>query len=72
MNEGRLISSRGLDIAIGGFEAHFTEHRGAHSTALHCRNQDQNYRAPPQPGVHVEPRAGTDWGCAAAPRDTPL
>ncbi len=130
MNEGRLVSSRGLDIAIDGFEAHFTEHQEAHSTALHCLHQGQpylvgplarlnlnldrlpapvravlantgirfpsrnmyhsivaravevllalheairilqTYREPPAPGVHVEPRAGTGYGCTEAPRGT--
>lgn len=36
MNEGRLVSSRGLDISADRFEAHFAEHQAPHSTALHC------------------------------------
>jgi coenzyme F420-reducing hydrogenase alpha subunit len=38
MNEGRLCSSRGLDIDQGDFEDHFEERQVPHSTALHaCR-----------------------------------
>ncbi len=36
MNEGRLVSDGGLDIAIEEFEDHFQEHQVAHSTALHA------------------------------------
>jgi coenzyme F420-reducing hydrogenase alpha subunit len=35
MNEGRVISSKGLDIAMEDFEAHFVEEHVAHSNALH-------------------------------------
>jgi len=34
-NEGRLVSSRGLDIAVTDYEEHFTEEHVAHSSALH-------------------------------------
>ena len=34
MNEGRLVSSRGLDIAVAEYEDAFAEHHVAHSTAL--------------------------------------
>jgi len=36
MNEGRLVSSAGLDIDQTEFEAHFEERHVAHSTALHA------------------------------------
>jgi coenzyme F420-reducing hydrogenase alpha subunit len=36
MNEGRLVSTRGLDIAIDAFGEHFVERHVAHSNALHC------------------------------------
>jgi len=36
MNEGRLISSAGLDIAVDEFADHFQEHQVPHSTALHA------------------------------------
>ncbi len=35
LNEGRLVSSRGLDIDIGEYEDDFEERHVAHSTALH-------------------------------------
>lgn len=37
MNEGRLISSAGLDIAQGEFPSHFEEYQVPHSNALHSR-----------------------------------
>jgi len=35
MNEGRIVSSAGLDINVRDYEAHFEETQVAHSTALH-------------------------------------
>jgi coenzyme F420-reducing hydrogenase alpha subunit len=37
MNEGRIVSSKGLDIAIEEFTHHFVEEHVAHSTALHSK-----------------------------------
>ncbi len=37
MNEGRIVSNRGLDIAPAGFDDAFEETQVPHSTALHCR-----------------------------------
>jgi coenzyme F420-reducing hydrogenase alpha subunit len=34
-NEGRIVSSRGLDIGVHDFEQHFTEEHISYSTALH-------------------------------------
>jgi coenzyme F420-reducing hydrogenase alpha subunit len=34
-NEGRIVSSRGLDIPVDDFEDHFLEEHVRHSTALH-------------------------------------
>ena len=34
-NEGRLVSNKGLDIAVQDYNAHFAETHVAHSTALH-------------------------------------
>jgi coenzyme F420-reducing hydrogenase alpha subunit len=34
-NEGRIVSSRGLDIGVHDFEQHFTEEQISYSTALH-------------------------------------
>ncbi|MCO1336109.1 Ni/Fe hydrogenase subunit alpha [Microbulbifer sp. OS29] len=36
MNEGRITSSRGLDISSQEYENHFVEEHVAYSTALHC------------------------------------
>jgi coenzyme F420-reducing hydrogenase alpha subunit len=35
MNEGRVVSSAGLDVAVEEYEAHFAERHVAHSTSLH-------------------------------------
>lgn len=35
MNEGRLVSNRGLDIDVDEYEEHFVERQEEHSTALH-------------------------------------
>jgi len=35
-NEGRLVSSKGLDISVREFDDHFAEEHVAHSNALHC------------------------------------
>jgi coenzyme F420-reducing hydrogenase alpha subunit len=37
MNEGRLVSTKGLDIDVREFTAHVEEHQVPHSTALHAR-----------------------------------
>jgi coenzyme F420-reducing hydrogenase alpha subunit len=34
---GRIVSSRGLDIAVAEYDEHFTEEHVPHSTALHSR-----------------------------------
>ena len=36
MNEGRIVSSAGLDIAAADYETEFIERQVPHSTALHC------------------------------------
>jgi len=41
MNEGRIVSSAGLDIAAADFDEHFVESQVAHSTALHCRLRER-------------------------------
>jgi len=43
-NEGRLVSNKGLNIAIREFNDHFAEEHMAHSNALHCvRKARGNY-----------------------------
>jgi coenzyme F420-reducing hydrogenase alpha subunit len=37
MNDGRLVSSRGLDIAMDHFAEHFEEYQVPYSNALQCR-----------------------------------
>jgi coenzyme F420-reducing hydrogenase alpha subunit len=37
VNEGRIVSNRGLDIDVSEFEQHSAEEQVAHSTALHSR-----------------------------------
>ncbi len=36
-NEGRIVSSKGLDIAVNGYDNYFVEEHVAHSNALHSR-----------------------------------
>lgn len=47
MNEGRIIASNGLDIAIGEYREHFTESHVAHSTALHSTLSGEPYLVGP-------------------------
>ncbi len=39
MNEGRLVSSHGLDIALDQFPEHFEEYQVPYSNALQCRRK---------------------------------
>jgi len=41
MNEGRIVSSAGIDIAAADFDAIFEETQVEHSTALHCRVRER-------------------------------
>lgn len=47
LNEGRLVSSDGLDIGIDDYEAHFQEHHMPHSTALHSLLHGRPYLVGP-------------------------
>ncbi len=40
-NEGRLVSNKGLDIAVQDYNAHFVEEHVSHSTALHAILRDR-------------------------------
>jgi len=40
-NEGRLVSSKGLDISVNEYEDHFIEEHVPYSTALHSRLQER-------------------------------
>ncbi len=41
MNEGRLVSNKGLDIAVGEYEDHFIEEHVSYSNALHSRLKER-------------------------------
>jgi coenzyme F420-reducing hydrogenase alpha subunit len=41
-NEGRLVSNKGLDIAVREYDLHFVEDHVAHSNALQSRLQERN------------------------------
>ncbi len=41
MTEGRIVSNRGLDIAVEQFEDYFVEHQVKHSHALHSRLRER-------------------------------
>jgi len=43
----RIVSSRGLDIGLAGFEQEFEEWQVAHSTALHCLHRGKPYLVGP-------------------------
>jgi coenzyme F420-reducing hydrogenase alpha subunit len=47
-NEGRLVSSKGLDITVGEYEQHFTEEHVDYSNALHSvlRGRDPYFVGP--------------------------
>ncbi|HVK37684.1 MAG TPA: Ni/Fe hydrogenase subunit alpha [Candidatus Kapabacteria bacterium] len=48
ITEGRLISSRGLDIGLDEYDRHFTEEHVRHSNALHSSTSDgDNYMVGP-------------------------
>jgi coenzyme F420-reducing hydrogenase alpha subunit len=49
MNEGRVVSNRGLNIAVTDFDKHFEEIHLSHSHALHCllQNDGQPYHVGP-------------------------
>ncbi len=41
MNEGRISSNRGLDLAVSDYEEHFAEEQVPHSHALHSRVKER-------------------------------
>ena len=47
MNEGRIVSNRGLDMGIAAFDQEFQELQVPHSTALHCLHQGKPYLVGP-------------------------
>lgn len=53
MNEGRIVSSRGLNIAISDYQQHFKEQHASHSTALHSRLQGKPYLVGPLARINL-------------------
>jgi coenzyme F420-reducing hydrogenase alpha subunit len=53
MNEGRIVSDRGLDIGVAEFEDRFKEHQVVHSTALHCLLDGKPYLVGPLARVNL-------------------
>ncbi|HAT8179456.1 TPA: Ni/Fe hydrogenase subunit alpha [Legionella pneumophila] len=47
MNEGRIVSDRGLNISKEEFDAYFKEHHVNYSNALHCLLQNKPYLVGP-------------------------
>ena len=47
LNEGRLVSSRGLDVPVSAFEDHVREEHVPHSTALHATVDGEPYLVGP-------------------------
>ncbi|HJV81892.1 Ni/Fe hydrogenase subunit alpha [Noviherbaspirillum sp.] len=53
MNEGRIVSDRGLDIEIAQFDQVFTERQVPHSTALHCELAGEPYLVGPLARINL-------------------
>ncbi len=47
LNEGRLVSDRGLNITIDEFDAYFKESQVSYSNALHCLLEGKSYLVGP-------------------------
>jgi coenzyme F420-reducing hydrogenase alpha subunit len=43
LNEGRIVSGRGLDMAVDEYEQHFTEEHVEHSTSLHATLEGREF-----------------------------
>ncbi|HJV52353.1 MAG TPA: Ni/Fe hydrogenase subunit alpha [Noviherbaspirillum sp.] len=53
MNEGRIVSDRGLDIGSGEYDSFFAERQVPHSTALHCLLAGQPYLVGPLARINL-------------------
>lgn len=53
MNEGRIVSNRGLDISSEEFEIHFIEEQVPYSNALHCKLNGESYLTGPLARLHL-------------------
>jgi coenzyme F420-reducing hydrogenase alpha subunit len=77
MNEGRIVSSAGLDVAPDEFEHAFEEFQVEHSTALHCRIHGRgSYLVGPLARVllnrdRLSPTAGAAFAALADRFETP-
>lgn len=72
MNEGRVISSKGLDIPMEALDDHFQEEHLAHSNALHTRRRDGgSYMVGPLARLNLN-LAHLSAGAEAAMRNTAL
>ena len=64
MNEGRIVSSRGLDMAIADYQQHFQETHAPHSTALHSHLDGEPYLVGPLARINLNyaklPKAVTE------------
>jgi len=56
MYRGRLVSDRGLDIAVNEYEDHFQESHAAHSTALFSHLHGEPYLVGPLTKTQPQPR----------------
>ena len=52
MNEGRIVSSTGLDVTATEFSEHMEEHQVPHSTALHAHIDGRPYWTGPLPRLN--------------------
>ncbi|MDH4327169.1 MAG: Ni/Fe hydrogenase subunit alpha, partial [Nitrospira sp.] len=52
-NEGRIVAGNGLDVPVGEFEQHFTEHQVAYSNALQCTLRGAPYLVGPMARVNL-------------------
>ena len=48
-SQGRIVSSRGLDISAAEYDEHFEETQVEHSTALHAQHQGARTLISPAP-----------------------
>ena len=53
LNEGRLVSSKGLDISIDQYQDYFSEFQVPHSTSLHSTLNEQPYLVGPLARINL-------------------
>ncbi len=53
ITQGRIVSSKGLDIDIAEFGREFQESHAPHSTALHCHHRGQDYLVGPLSRINL-------------------